>query len=122
MSDLCICTITRDLLITNGNFNLVLTDDAVAQQLEIRCKFFYQEWFLDQRLGIPYFRDVLVQNPDQNLIRSLFSRTVRTTPGVASVSAMTLRLDQPERHLYLYFSALLDSGTELVYEPFILET
>lgn len=110
-----------DLDLSGHRLNLVTGDDAVAQQVLIRLKLFLGEWFLDERVGIPYFRDILVRNPNLDLIRSIYKKTLLDTPGVASVESVTLDIDTASRTLTLSFSATLDSGGTLTYDPFILE-
>lgn len=97
--------------------------DAVVQRLRVRFRFFLGEWFLDTRLGVPYFDSILVKNPDKILITSIFRRVIRTTPGVKRVDSLTASLDRPTRTLTTDFRATLDDDiTQIVAkaEPFIL--
>jgi hypothetical protein len=110
-----------DLDTSGHRGNLVDGDDAVDQQLRIRLKFFLEEWFLDQRVGIPYYRDILIKNPSLDLIRSVFKAAILETPGVASVGTLELSIDAASRTLNLTFQATLDSGGTLTYSPFIIE-
>jgi len=71
--------------------------DALAQRLTTRYKFFLGEWFLDTRQGIPYFRDILVKNPDPSLIQSIFRKATLTTPGVLAIRRFGTQLEQQAR-------------------------
>ncbi len=104
-----------DLAIVNGNLLVYgLTDETrrlyVRQKLASRFKFFLGEWHLDQREGIPYYRDVFVRNPNIPLIRSLFLRVLKKTTGVISVTAFSLYYDPAQRTLTFDFEATVDGG------------
>jgi len=71
--------------------------DALAQRLRTRYKFFLGEWFLDIRQGIPYFRDILVKNPDPSLIQSIFRKATLTTPGVLAIRKFGTALTEQAR-------------------------
>lgn len=109
-----------DLRLTNGQLTLVDGNDAVRQHLINRLRIFLGEWFLDRRIGIPFFRDILVKNPDRPAIRSIFRRTIRETPGITAVDELLLTV-RSDRSARLDFRAPLDqSGEELVFREFIL--
>jgi len=71
--------------------------EALAQRLRCRYKFFLGEWFLDTRQGIPYFRDILVKNPDQSLVQSIFRKATLTTPGVLAIRRFGASLVDQDR-------------------------
>lgn len=71
--------------------------DALAQRLTVRYKFFLGEWFLDTRQGIPYFRDILVKNPNLSLIQSVFRRATLLTPGVLAIRRFGTTLEEQGR-------------------------
>jgi len=107
-----------DLAIVGGDL-LVLGKTAetrvqyIRQKIAARFKFFLGEWFLDQREGVPYYREVFVKNPNIPLIRSLFLRVLRQTPGVLSVPTFSVNFDPSARELTFDFQAVVDGG-ELV--------
>jgi hypothetical protein len=82
----------------------------IRQRIAARLKFFMGEWFLDLRQGMPYYRDVLVANPNFPLIRSLFRRAILTTPGVLSLPRLLLSFDAPARQLTVSFQAVCTDG------------
>ena len=112
---------TGDLDIESKNVTLVQGIEAIDQQLRIRLRFFLEEWFLDSRLGIPYFRNILVKNPNTDLIRSVFRDAIDGTPGVQTVQELEASIEPASRTLTLSFRAILDTGEELNYSPFIIE-
>jgi len=98
---------------------------CVIQRIRVRFRFFLGEWFLDQRLGIPYFQDILIKNPDPTLISAIFRQVLLTTPGVLRVDAFTATLDAPTRVLTVNFQATLTDGSTIITaqaEPFIIST
>lgn len=110
-----------DLDLTGNRVSLVEGDAAIAQHLRVRLRFFLEEWFLDQRLGIPYFREMFVKNPSLDVVESIFRQAIGRTPGVSSIPTLELDLNPAARRLAVTFRALLDTGTTLTFEPFIIE-
>lgn len=87
-----------------------LTVDAIRQAVVVRLRTFRGEWFLDESTGLPYFRSILVKNPNTNLVRSLYRDALLTTPGVRSVESLELALDRGTRTLRVRFAATTDLG------------
>ncbi len=85
----------------------------VAQRLDENMSFFLREWFLDQRLGLPYFEAVIGQKPDFPLLDSLYRQAARLTVGVASVPNMQIAFDRRERRASVRFSVTLKDGSQL---------
>lgn len=111
-----------DLDLGSGGFEIVDGTDAIIQHLRIRLQFVKGEWFLDTRLGIPYFEDILTKAPNLIAVRGIFSRAIADTPGVLELGDITLDFAPTTRRLTVNFSALLDgSDTPLDFsEVFIL--
>jgi hypothetical protein len=112
---------TGDLDLTGHRLNLTTGEEAIEQNLRIRLRFFLEEWFLDTRLGIPYFREVLIKNPNMLLVQSIFRNAILTTTGISTVNTLTSELDKSTRSLSLYFTATMDTGATLTYSPFVIE-
>lgn len=112
--------VAGDLFI-NQTGQLVLVDgpDAVAQHLRGRLRIFLGEWFLDERVGFPYFRDVFIKNPNHASILSSLRRTITGTPGISSVDELTMAVDASRRAV-VSFRARLSDGGELAFGDFIL--
>jgi hypothetical protein len=96
--------------------------EAVAQRVRVRFRWFLGEWFLDTRQGVPYFRDILIKNPDPILISFIFRQVLMTTPGVKRVESIKAALDRGSRALRVDFAATLDDDSPLTStaEPFII--
>ena len=119
-----------DLELDPTGSEILLTDDAsqptgraVMQDVFIRLRFFFGEWFLDTTQGIPYFRYVFVVNPDLRLVESIFRRVIIGTPGIASLDKFSLVFDRPNRALFPSFAGRMTSGeafTSSDFGPFIV--
>lgn len=115
----------NDLKLVAGQ--LVLVSDAAeaaAVQLRNRFQFVRGEYFLDTRVGVPYFGFVFVKNPDLLLIRQLFRTVILGTPGIKSVPEITTTFDSSARSLSFSFRAIADSGAIITGgsgQPFIVE-
>ena len=84
--------------------------EQIRQRIASRLKLFVGEWFLDLREGVPYYRDVLVKNPNLPLVRSLFRRVILDTPGVLSVAKIDIVVDFTTRTAQVVFQAICDGG------------
>lgn len=95
---------------------------AVAQRVRCRFLFFLGEWFLDTRLGVPWYQRILIKGADLTSIEAIFRNVLRMTPGVASVKSMSSSLDTQLRKLRVDYEAILEDGSILRAqdEPFIL--
>jgi hypothetical protein len=110
-----------DLALVAGNFDVLGTTSSsrvryIRQKISCRFKFFLREWFLDIRQGVPYYRDVFRKRPNLALIRALFLRVLRSTPGVLSVVRFALSYDPETRSATFAFQALV-AGGEVVVRP-----
>lgn len=102
---------------------LTLLDDLLEetkQRLMIKFRFFKGEWFQDPRIGIPYYDKILVKSPRLEEVRAIFREVITTDPAVDSLEKLSLDFDVASRTMSLSFEALLDDGSSLVFEDFIL--
>lgn len=97
-----------DLDLSKSDLQLIDGSDAVAQHLLIRLRVFKGEWFLDQRVGVPYYQDILKKSPNLVAVRGIFTRAIVTSPGVNSLERLDLEFNKGARTLGLSFSALLE--------------
>jgi len=99
-----------DLAIENGDLVLLTGADAIRQHLKIRLRTFKGEWFLDQRLGVPYFDKILVKNPSLPQVTSLYRKVITDTPGVTALLDLAVSLDNAARRLTVTFAAETTDG------------
>jgi hypothetical protein len=103
-----------DLALSSGDVVIASGPEYVRQSILSRFKFFLGEWFLDLREGVPYYRDILIKNPDIDVIRSVFRKVLLTTPGVLEIERFALTLDNAKRELRFDFSCRVEGGAVTV--------
>jgi hypothetical protein len=115
---------TGDLALSGGTLVWGATlPEEVAQRLRSRFRFFKGEWFLDRREGFPWYQRILGQRPSNRAIRTLFTRVIVGTPGIASLLTLDFSRDN-ERNLSLVFTARLTDGSTFDssnFGPFLVE-
>jgi len=83
---------------------------------------FKGEWFLDTRVGVPYYDSILIKNPDLVVIRSIFRNAILSTPGIANLDALTTAFDAASRKLTVEFTAIKEDGGTLDFsKEFIIQ-
>lgn len=101
MIDLALDTEHKDLIFKQGlrgwELAFVSGAPAMAQRVVIRLKSILNEWFLDQRYGLPWFDSILVKNPNPILITTLIRREVMKVPGVTKITRLDLVFDKVAR-------------------------
>lgn len=112
MSDLAIEAATGDLLLIGGKAQLATGAVAVRQAWETHLTLFLGECFRDLSLGIDYQNLILIKNPSWPIIRGIFARASRETPGVAEVRDLRLAFDARARTLTVTASVVYDSGED----------
>jgi len=101
-----------DLVIEGGDLVITSTTiDDVRQSVLQRLRIFLGEWFLDNTIGLPYFQQILIKNPDQSKIDALFRDQILGTPGVIALNSYSFQTDFATRSLRLRFSAQCTTGT-----------
>ncbi len=100
----------KDLLIQNNDLVLVDGQQAILQDILQTLSFLYGEWFLNNQIGIPYFQQILVKNPDQRAIDAIFIDAILGVPGVQSLSLYQFIPSYQYRNLAIEFIAQTTSG------------
>jgi hypothetical protein len=99
-----------DLLLEQGTTKII---DAIAyaeQRIAVTLDFFLGEFFLNKREGLPYFRDVMIKNPNSETVRSMFRRGIMQTPGIVAVPLLTWSVDAAQRRGFVDFEAIYQDG------------
>lgn len=110
MSDLLIDNIKNDLVITNGDLSLVKGSDAIAQSVQQRLQMFYQEWFLDNTQGVPYFQNILVKQPNFDVVTATIQNCILATPGITELVGYSYQYTNSTRVLTIAFQAKCTNG------------
>lgn len=104
MSDIKLTT-AGDIDLTTGDLILLEGPDAIGQHLRIRFSFFLGEWYLDTRIGIPYFQTILKKGARLNVVRAIFQKVILDTPGVEGLRYLDLDYEGTTRALTVTFDA-----------------
>ncbi len=123
--DIAIDPLTGDMALgSDGDAVTVRGRDAIVQHIRVRLQFVLGEWVLDAREGLPYFEQIWVIDPDMPAIEELYRRTIRETPGVASVRSFRLGHDAQTRTLsILECDAVTTDGETITpddFRPFVV--
>lgn len=113
-----------DLYLDESGDAVLLTSlaDEVATRLATRFNFFRGEWFLDQRLGTPYFESILVKGPRDSILRSVLSQVITGCSGVATLDSLDLSVSS-DGHLSVVFACTCADGSVFSsadYPPFLV--
>jgi hypothetical protein len=99
-----------DLLLVNRTTSVTTGAGYAAQRIGVSLDVFLGEWFLDQRIGIAYFRDLLIHSPNSDTVRTTFREAIMQTQDVVAVPLMTIELDTTNRVAYVDFVATYANG------------
>lgn len=99
-----------DLATTN------ILDEAgiVKQRLAIRLQFLFEEWFLDNRVGLPYTQFIFEQDSSIEDIYTLFKQEILNTPDVTEITELELTPVSDDRGLRVDFSVNHGTITDTV--------
>jgi hypothetical protein len=109
MSDLAVGT-DDDLLLLEGRAQIVQGAAAVRQAWITHLTLFLGECFRDRSLGIDYQNQILDKSPSSTVLRAIYARASRETPGVSEVSELRFSLDNRTRVLSVTAEVVYDSG------------
>lgn len=110
MIDFGLDPITGDLDLSNGDIKLVQAKRSVAQNIGTRLRFQKGSWFLDTRVGIPLFPDILgVKGGKVDAIKSILADAITSAYGVRRLVNLNLDLDA-NRNLLVTFQVESDEG------------
>jgi len=111
---------TRDIVIENDDMVLIDGVEAIGQDVSIRLQTFLGEWFLDTRIGMPYFQKIIGQKPRLAAIESIFREAIQETPGIQTIHDLQLDYEGTTRTLSVEFDADTVSGPLTYNEEFII--
>ena len=114
MSDLQIDRLTQnDLVFEQGDLVLVSGLEYVQQRLRIRLDFGQGEWFLDTAEGVPYKEQILVRNPDLQVISAILRDRILSMPEITRLTSFDLGFDNATGVLRLTFTCETPFGAAI---------
>lgn len=82
------------------------------QKIRQRLLFIRGEWFADTRLGMPWFEEILVKNPDLRLVQARIRDCVLSVKGITSCRLAEFSYDAKTRNLAVAYEATdIDGAT-----------
>ncbi len=111
---LTIDDVTKDLVISAGQFTEVTGLTEVSQRVRARVFTFVDEWFLDKSFGLPYLTKILGQTkPSMVVISAIFKREIRKSLGDdAILTSLNLKFDNATRKLTVSTVITAPDGVE----------
>jgi hypothetical protein len=100
-----------DLALVDGQIVLVDGIVEVRQSLQQSLRFLKGEWFLDERMGVPY-RELKEKTSELSLFRSVVTKIARDVAGVLDVLALELAFDRATRELRGEMTVRVDPAIE----------
>jgi hypothetical protein len=117
---------SNDIYFEGGRLATITTRLAwQGQKLNIRLSWIKGEWYLDTRIGVPYYEKIWIKNPNRIVIQNLFAETALTIDGIVEVVRMDLDLVGSTRRLNVTNFQVRSDGLETpltVPNPFILQS
>lgn len=95
---------------------------AYVHRINSRLRLFMGEYFLDTRIGVPYYQTIFVKGTSLAVMNALLRKAIITTPGIVDCQSFTSTLDTKKRIAYGSWQATVDDGTILTArdEPFLV--
>lgn len=106
-----------DFLFTrDGDLEITMTGDisatsSVCQAVRTRLLWFRDEWRLAPTLGIPYFEDVFVKNPNEAIIKHHIREAVMDVDEVTDVTDISIEFDRQTRRVAIAVEFTTDEDT-----------
>lgn len=97
--------VVGDVSFLDGNMSLQVEKDAIILEMKQALKFFFTEWFLDKRKGIPYIQRIFIKNPDPELLDTIFKDVILNVNLVTRITQWSLQVDTGTREMRLSFKA-----------------
>jgi hypothetical protein len=101
----------RDLVVQNNDLVIIDGLTAIQQDILQRLSFFLSEWFLDNTQGLPWFQQILVKNPVQGNVDTIFRNAILETPGVKQLTKYSFVPNFSARTCSVSFIAQTTQGT-----------
>ena len=110
MLDLKLDSAEWDLYFEEGNLVLVSDADQTVQHIKQRLLTFYQEWFLDQSIGVPWLQQTLEKPASLSMVEVILQEVIRKSPEVRKLTSFVVRAGDSERTAKVTFTVQIDSG------------
>ena len=107
-----------DFVFSEGRLTLETDPLLLAGRKFVQfTRIYLGEWFLDTRIGVPYFSEVFVKKPDLEIIRRLFRRILLAIDPISEVDFLEVYFQSAERTAHIEFSARAADGRTITGGP-----
>jgi hypothetical protein len=95
----------------NGmDLQLIGDGPALQQAVTIALEFFLGEWFLDESVGVPWFQEIFIKNPQSAAIQAIIRTAILAVDGITSVSSVTVSTTPQNRGVSISWAATGNLG------------
>lgn len=110
INNLAVNQSTGDLLEASGQISQVTSVDAIAQGIASDLQTFFGEYWLDKKIGVPYYSVVFKKGTDLSLIKTLLKNEIQKRDDVIEVTKFSFVYLNEERKATIVFSAKVILG------------
>lgn len=118
--DILLDSDTGDIFLPGSDLILTSGQEAIEQHLRQRLQTFFGEWFLDGRIGVPYFQQILKKNPDLTVVDSLLKKEIIDTQGIEELTQFSANLNKSTRKLEINFEVRTIEGDVITFNEVII--
>jgi hypothetical protein len=101
---------TNDLQITSGDLSLATGSTAIQQALQQALQLWLGEWFLDTTRGVPYKQQILIKNPNIDVVQADLIATATSVPGIQQILDFSLIYGSTDRSVSVSIVAQDSNG------------
>lgn len=96
------------LLDENGDIQFT---DSVKQAIEIRIRWFAKEWKFGPDFGIPYYDEVFIKNPSEQLIEERMRDAISDVEEVEEILSFSVSIDGKLRKMKVAYAVSSKENT-----------
>ena len=93
----------HDIYLNGTDIAITTESDALPQKLKIRLQFLLEEWFLDNRAGLPYIQFIFEAGSSLEDINAIFRKEIKDTEGVTKINLLEFTPDIDARSMRVDF-------------------
>lgn len=101
---------TNDLAIVNNDLAMATDTTAIQQAWQQKLQLWFQEWFLDTTKGVPYRQQILIKNPNLDVIQGVLINQSTSVPGIQEIQDFSFEYGSTNRSLSVFMDALDSNG------------
>ena len=103
--------LTREHDLSIGEWGDIALTRSVRQAVRIRLLWFFREWRFAPALGVPYFEDVFIKNPNIARMRAHVRREVMGVRDVTDIRNLQVDMNAHRRMARISFMVVTSEET-----------